>query len=154
MKIGDIEYTRTLRIGLSGANSSEFATINFALGIKVRPLLTRVGVFPLGADAVTGGQFVAFENGAAIAAGITLANLRADLRVHPIYSTDMALVTSGISQVVPFESTWWKILMPDVRVHGVSVNSAIGDYRVELHYRFAELTDDEIIEIAAQRSQG
>ncbi len=153
MRIGDIEYTRGLTISTAAANSSVRGLLNYALGIKIRPLLTRVQCFIVDAGAGTGGQGIFLENGTAIDPGITLAALAADLRSHPLYISDQALSTNGMAITRGFESTWWKILMPDVRIHAVSTVLAAMTISITLHYRFAELTDDEIIEIAAQRAQ-
>ncbi len=153
MRIGDIEYTRRLVGSTAVANSSVRVATSFALGIKVRPLLTRVQVWPFDAGAGTGGQAVFFENAQDVATALTIATLRDDARLHPIYVNDQALSTNGLAQVVGFESTWWKILMPDMRIHFVSSVLASWSAVVNLHYRFVELTDDEIIEIAAQRAQ-
>lgn len=151
MRIGDVEFTqRGILVNASG-NASEFFTLAFAVGLKIRPLITRIGVYPLGAAGATGGQGVWFENGNLVDAGATLATLRSDPNLLPVWTWDAALVTSGIATVVPFETTMWKIAQPQVRFHGVSVNTGVLDAVVVMHYRFAELTPDEVIEIAAQR---
>jgi len=102
---------------------------------------------------VTGGQGVWFENSNDVDAGATLAATRSDTRLLPIWTQDNALATNGMGQVVSFEMLWWKILLPQVRLHAVSVTTGVLDAVVLLSYRFAELTDDEIVEVAAQRAQ-
>ncbi len=152
MRIGDIEYAVRVRLAPGIANTSVLSRIQFALGIKVRPLLTRVQAWNLGASAATGGQLIGLENGNSINTGITLAALRDDTRMLPVWAQDNALATNGMGFAIPFESTWWKILMPEITIHGVSLLAPVLQSIVTLHYRFAELTDDEIVEIAAQRS--
>lgn len=151
MRIGDIEYTQRGILTNTVGNASEFFTLAFAVGLKIRPLITRISVFPLGASAVTGGQGVWFENGNLEDAGQTLAAMRLNANLLPLWTQDNALATNGMGMVVPFENTYWKIAQPQVRFHGVSTVIAILDAVVVMHYRFAELTPDEVIEIAAQR---
>lgn len=151
MRVGDLEFMARVQLAAGAADTSTFATINFALGIRTRPLLTKVQVFPFGATAVTSAQGVFLENGAAIAAGQSLAALRTDARLSPIWSQDSALSTNGMGLTFPFQTDWSTILQPDVRIHEAQTVAATGIYVVLLHYRFAELTPDEIVEIAAQR---
>ncbi len=152
MRIGDIEYTRHTNAATAVTNSSVRTALSFALGIKVRPLLTRVQVGSADASAVTGQQGVFLENGQSVPTGLSTQGLIDDGRVHPLYLTDQALATNGMGQQVMLETMWWKILMPDIRIHWVST-LAVTRFVATLHYRFVELTDDEIIEIAAQRAQ-
>ena len=153
MRIGDIEYTRRNQMSTGAINISTIVNLSFALGIKIRPLLTRALVVCHSALAISGQLAVYFENGQNLAGGIGSGILEADTRLFPLWVQDGALVTSGFMQTYPFESTWWKILLPDVRLHAVSSAVAVSAFTVVLHYRFATLTDDEIIEIAAQRAQ-
>lgn len=154
MRIGDIEYTRHFTLITNTVNESIVQNISFALGIKVRPLLTRVGVFCTSAQAITGLIEAYLENSEDIAAGITGNALEADQRAHPIWMMDFALATSGMGFTMPFQTDWWKLLMPNIQIHLVASTLAVAEIVGTLHYRFAELTDDEIIEIAAQRAQG
>lgn len=153
MKIGDIEYTRKVGVLTDTLQESEFTQVNFALGIQIRPLLTRVSCYLATAQAVTGNQIVFLENGDAIAETQTAAALIADARALPIHDIDTALSTNGMGFSWPHESTWWKILLPTVRIHLVATVLSVSRVMVLLHYRFAELTADEIVEIAAQRAQ-
>jgi len=152
MRIGDIEYTRHANAATASTNSSVRSLITFALGIKIRALLTRAQVFSADASAVTGQQGVFLENGTSVPTGLSTQGLIDDGRAHPLYITDQALSTNGMGQQVGLETMWWKILLPDVRLHYVST-LAVTRFVVTLHYRFVELTDDEIVEIAAQRAQ-
>lgn len=154
MKIGDLEYTRHVNGTTVGANTPLIIPVSFAVGIKIRPLLTRVQVHPTGASAVTGSQAVFLENGNGIVAGQTLGTLLTDTRAWPLWTHDNAISAGGfVGTVTSFESTWWKLLLPDIQVIIVDVIITAVEVNVNLHYRFAELTDDEIIEIAAQRAQ-
>jgi hypothetical protein len=131
---------------------SEIRDVSFATGIKVRPLLTRVQAGTVGKLATSDSYGVFLENGDDVGAGFSIDGLLADEnRVHPLYISRITLVTSGISNIAcMFETQWWKILMPNVRVHFVGPDTE--ELFATLHYRFAELTDDEIVEIAAQRA--
>ena len=154
MRIGDLEYTRHINMTTVAANTPFIAPVSFAVGIKVRPLLTRVQVHPSGASAVTGSQGVFLENGDGIVAGQTFGTLMADSRALPLWTHDNAISAGGfVGTVVSFETTWWKLLLPTIQVMLVDVIISTVETNVILHYRFAELTDDEIIEIAAQRAQ-
>lgn len=155
MRIGDVEYTRSIvHANLASANVSEVERIHFALGIKIRPLLTRVQVTNRIQGVATGGTTVFLENGDAVNAGLSEVNLYADERALPIYQNRNQLSTEGMTNFWgPRETLWWKILLPQVRIHFVDSVITSTQWRVVLHYRFAELTDDEIIEIAAQRAQ-
>jgi hypothetical protein len=152
MRIGDLEYTRRVFLQPGVADTSVNTNVVFAVGIKVRPLLTRVLVAPIGALAVTGGQLIGLENGNSVPSALSLTGLRDDARVLPLWSWDNALATNGMGFVAPFESTWWKLLLPNIQIHAASLILGVQAI-VVLHYRFAELTDDEIVEIAAQRAQ-
>lgn len=154
MKIGDIEYTRKVRVVTDTATESENTQVSFAVGVKLRALLTRVSVHPAGASAVTNAQGVYMENGQDLAEDLSIGQLQLDNRALPLWTHDDALATNGMGSVVSFESLWWKILMPGIQI--IAVTSVLASISVEvlLHYRFAELTPDEVIEIAAQRSQG
>lgn len=151
MRIGDIEYTRSVAARLTGA-TSEIRDVGFATGIKVRPLLTRVQAGTKGGIATSDSYGVFLENGEEVAAGFSIDSLMADeSRTHPLYIARMTLVTSGISNIDCLKETlWWKILMPSIRIHFVGPNTE--EMFCTLHYRFAELTADEIVEIAAQRA--
>ncbi len=156
MRIGDIEYTRVIQFGAQGTvNESELIDVSFALGIKIRPLLVRTLV--AAADVVgatTGGYGCFFENSREIPSDSTLNALVADERAHPLFTVRQVLNTNGMTQLVPQERTWWKILLPNIRLHSVATaQTAVVNVSVTLAYRFAELTDDEIVEIAAQRAQ-
>lgn len=155
MQIGDVEYTRYIE-GPVGAviQESRNVDVSFAVGIKVRALLTRVGCFNVTAQAITGAQACFLENGQSIGATLTLGALLGDGRALPLHMTDYALSTNGMGISRPFETMWWKILQPEVRLHSVGTTLAATQFLYVLHYRFATLTDDEIVEIAAQRSTG
>lgn len=157
MRIGDIEYTRRVVLAQSVINTAVREEISFAVGIKVRALLTRVQVAVDGAAVVTGAQGVWLENGNSIAGGVTNGALQRDVRAFPVYFHDRAIsitVEGGLFGVTDMQETmWWKILFPQVTLHIADTTVAAIEGMVTLHYRFAELTDDEIIEIAAQRAQ-
>lgn len=155
MRIGDVEYTRSVvHANLATLNESEIETVNFAIGIKIRALLTRVQVTQRLSGVTTEGNSVFLENGDAIGAGITEAQLFSDVRAFPIYQQRNSLSTNGMTNYWgPRETLWWKILLPTVRIHFVDTVATSQSWQCVLHYRFAELTDDEIIEIAAQRAQ-
>ena len=154
MQVSELEFTRHVSAGVASAGSSAAAEVGFALGIRIRPLLTRVQAWPQDASAATGAMGAWLENGNDVPTGATFATLQADSRLAPVWMMDYALATNGMGMAVPFESTWWKLLQPDVRIHVVSSVLTNFDITVILHYRFAELTGDEIIELAAQRAQG
>ncbi len=153
MRIGDIEYTRSFASTTAVANTSVRQSLRFAVGIKVRALMTRVQCFQPTAGAGTGGAGVFLENGGSVPAALSIAALADDERAMPVFMYDQALSTNGLATTPMFESLWWKILLPDVTMHFVSSVLAAATFRGTLHYRFAELTDDEIVEIAAQRAQ-
>ncbi len=155
MRIGDIEYTRTvIHTNLAAANASEVEIINFAVGIKVRALLTRIQVTNRIQGVATGGTTVSFENGDSVGAGLTEVQMYSDLRLFPVYQNRNQLSTNGMVNFWgPRETTWWKLLFPTVRLHFVDSVITGTQWKCVLHYRFATLTDDEITEIAAQRSQ-
>jgi hypothetical protein len=154
MQVGDLEFTRHVNITTDVANESMHETVSFAVGIKTRPLLTRVGVFPSGASAVTGTQAVFLENGVQIAENSTFGTLALDARAIPLWMHDNAISATGfVGTVVPFQTDWWKLLLPDIQIIVVDVILSAVEVNVTLHYRFATLTDDEILELAAQRAQ-
>ena len=150
MRIGDVEYTRSVAARLTGA-TSEIRSVSFATGLKARPLLTRVQAGGVGKLATSNSWGVFLENSNDVGAGLSIDSLMADEnRVHPLYIQRMTLVTSGISNLPGLtETLWWKILMPNIQIHFVGPDTE--EMFATLHYRFAELTDDEIVEIAAQR---
>ncbi len=154
MKIGDIEYTRSVHKGVIGTlDESERVELSFALGIQIRPLLTRVQVTALSGSAVSQTAIVSMENGSAMGAGLSTAALFREERAFPLWARRTTLVTSGINaRTGPWETMWWKILLPDVTLH-FAETTVVHEWHVVLHYRFAELTSDEIVEIAAQRAQ-
>lgn len=154
MRIGEVEYTRRFNVDQTVIDTSGFADITFAVGIKIRPLLTRIQATIMDAAAITGRGSVMFENSQQVGAAQTAATLDADDRLFPIANVDQALATNGMGRIVgPIETQWWKILLPDTRFHIVHNTIAGFGAVVVLHYRFAELTDDEVVEIAAQRAQ-
>ena len=154
MRIGDLEYTRHVEIDTTVALISVNSLVSYAVGIKVRPLLTRVQVTMHTAGAVSGSAGVFLENGESVPVGLDFNALLNDARVSPLAFLQKSLVTSGFPNVLyPVETMWWKLLLPTIALHFVAPNAG-DDASVILHYRFAELTDDEIIEIAAQRAQG
>lgn len=154
MRIGEVEYTRRFNLDQTVINTSAFGDIAFALGIKIRALLTRVHCTIMDQGAITGRGSVFFENSQMVAGAQTAATLEADDRLFSIGNSEAALVTSGFPTITgPVETQWWKILLPDTRFHIVHNTIAGFGAVVTLHYRFAELTDDEIVEIAAQRAQ-
>lgn len=153
MQIGDIEYTREIFFEPSAA-TSESVNVSYALGIQIRPLLVRTQVSYQFLSAATSEAIVALENGNGIPQGLTGAALMADNRAHLLYFQRRTLVTSGLANYVgPHELLWWKILLPDVTLHFVP-DTVDANVKVSLHYRFATLSDQEIVEIAAQRAQG
>lgn len=153
MRIGDVGYTRVVDLDTAGT-TSELIPIQFAVGIKVRALMTRITAWMNVIGAVTGSDFIFFENGQAIAAGATFQTILADNRAHVVFAYRQTLVTSGFPAIVgPVETEWWKILLPDVQFIAVS-KTVSSEVKCSIHYRFAELSDDEIVEIAAQRAQG
>jgi hypothetical protein len=154
MRIGDIEYTRRIDMSTGGvANVSSIVDVQFALGIKIRPLWTRAQVAMGDASAITGSLAVFFENATSVAGAASAGALNAEPSLFPIYFQDYALSTNGIGISAMFESTWWKLLLPQIRLHLVASTLTGVQAIITLHYRFAELTDDEIVEIAAQRAQ-
>ena len=153
MRIGDIEYTKSVVHGIAVATTPETERIEFAIGIRIRPLLVRVqvNIETIGA-AATNQIRVYLENGDA-AVPANSAAMPVDVRLMPIGTLSWFLTTSGFSAwQTPIETNWWKLLMPTVTLHYEGTNVA-ESIKTVLHYRFAELTDDEIIEIAAQRAQ-
>lgn len=154
MKIGDVEYTRNVSLIQAVVQESAIVDLSFAVGIKVRALLTRVDAFNSTAQAITGGQSCYFENSQSIGPGATQGELRDNPNMLPLHVTDYALSTNGMGIARSNTTLWWKILMPEIRIHIVGTTLAATRYELTLHYRFAELTDDEIVEIAAQRSSG
>lgn len=153
MRIGDIEYTRNINVNAVGA-TSEISTVNFALGMKIRPLLVRVGVAMKTVSAATTDWGVFLENATDAGAGSTTAQMLTDVRMFTLYYQRQTLSTNGMSVTgpMPHQTLWWKMLLPQIQIHTIAV-AAGDDINIVLHYRFAELTDDEIIEIAAQRAQ-
>lgn len=154
MRIGETEFTRRFNLDQTVIDTSVFGDISFAVGIKVRALLTRIQATIMDAGAITGRGSVFWENGQGVPAAQTAATLEADDRLFNIANHEGALSTNGFNIVTgPVETTWWKILLPDTRFHIVHNTIAAFGAIVTLHYRFAELSDDEILEIAAQRAQ-
>lgn len=153
MKIGDIEYTRNINFNMAGT-VSEIEVVNFALGIKIRPLLVRAQVSMKTVSVATTDWGVWFENGTTTGAGSTTAGILTDSRMFNLYYQRQSLSTNGMSVTGPMPHTtwWWKILMPQITIETVGV-AAGDDVQITLSYRFVELTDDEIVEIAAQRAQ-
>jgi len=152
VRIGDIEYTRTINNGDYGT-VSEITPVSFALGIKVRPLLVRTQVTRQPNTTATSSGGCWLENGSSVPAGLTATLCLEEPRLFPLDFMRQTLTTSGVGLGQwPTELTWWKILLPDVSIHFVG-NAAAEEGQCTLHYRFVELTDDEIIEIAAQRAQ-
>lgn len=151
MRIGDIEYTRHIDNESVGP-SSERQRISFAIGLKIRPLLTRVQVSMPIVGVVSADSGVWFENGEAFPSAQVFSVCMSDNRLMPIFVARRTLVTSGFpAPEGPKETTWWKILMPTVTIHAFSGTNT--PMTTILHYRWVELTDDEIVEIAAQRGQ-
>ncbi|KKK54340.1 hypothetical protein LCGC14_3085750, partial [marine sediment metagenome] len=131
MRVGDIEYTRKVVARLVGA-TSEVRDVQFALGIKVRPLLVRTQTSFKNGSAVSesGGAF--FENSQGIGAGTSVDALIADeLDAIPLLVYGKRLVTSGFQSFQgPVELLHWKILMPQVRLHFVGFTT--DEWSVEL----------------------
>lgn len=152
MRIGDLEYTEVIdHVNLATTSLGE--NVNFSTGPKIRPLLTRAQVTMnlIGVTTLDAGVWL--ENDQQIGDGSTTVTLMEDQRAFPLYHVRQSISTNGAFVLTtPWETLWWKLLMPRVRVHAIGYAS--GDEAVTvLHYRWVELTDDEIIEVAAQRSQ-
>lgn len=153
MRIGDVEYTRHVGIDQASGGTTQGVAVQFAVGIKVRALLVRASTTLRNLVAITNDAGAWFENGDAVAAGLSTGAMLADSRTITLAFQRQTLVTSGFPTLqYPIEVKFWKILMPTVTIHS-NLATAGDDMEVILHYRFAELTDDEIIEIAAQRAQ-
>lgn len=153
MRISDIEYTRVINWNVAGT-TSELETVNFALGIQIRPILVRAqcSIKTVGVTTLDWGVWM--ENGESVGAGSTSAAMLTDSRLFPLLFQRQSISTNGMSVTGPYphETNWWKLMLPTVQVF--AIGAAIGDdIACVLHYRFAELTSDEIIEIAAQRAQ-
>lgn len=153
MRIGDVEYTRHVGIDQAAGGVTQGVEVQFAVGIKIRALLVRTSTTLRNLVALTNDAGAWLENGNAIAAGLSVGAMMADSRAFTIAFERRTLLTSGFPVVqYPREVKFWKILLPTVTIHA-NLATAGDDTEVILHYRFAELTDDEIVEIAAQRAQ-
>ena len=155
MRIGDIEFTKTLTITPTVADAPEATRVDYALGIKIRPLLVRAQVTEVGGSnfgSAADEDRVWLENGDSAAPADALA-AATDPRLLPLFALGHAFVTSGgAASLMMQETNWWKLLLPRITIWtDLEVTATL--VTVVLHYRFAELTDDEIVEIAAQRAQ-
>ena len=154
MNIGDVEYTITGSRTLTANLVSEREEINFAVGIKVRALLVRATVAMDIASVVNFQAGIYLENGTSLAEGVNANALFNEVRLIPLIHRSARIATSGVFDLQgPKETLHWKILQPQISIHFVGPLAA-DDFRWTLAYRFAELTDNEIVEIAAQRSIG
>lgn len=150
MRIGDVEYTKVVKVAIAAADTPQYTDVAFALGIKVRPVLVRTQAgFPAGVGA-TGNGFILLENGQQSEPG-TKIELTEDERLHWLYGEVRGTPTedrfTGLNEL-----NWFKVLLPQIRLHFAGESTADRPF-VTLHYRFCELSDDEILEIAAQRAQ-
>lgn len=151
MRVGDIEYTRHVTFGVLGATSI-IVPVDFAVALKFRPVLTRVQSTIPNTSAIVETYGVFIENGNEVPAGLTVPAMLTEARLIPLRVNRRVLVTSGFPETDdPHELNFWKILSPNVSLHAASF--ANPNCTVILHYRFAELTDDEIVSIAQQRAQ-
>lgn len=156
MRLSDIEFTRRIQLDQSVANTAARVTVSFASGVarNIVPFMTRCHVWVSDIAAITGRFGVGFENGQTIGAGVGVDSILEDLRIQVVYGGDAALVTSGFpTQLGPIETNWHTILLPEVNFHGGHSTLASWSAGVNIHYRFAELTDDEVVSLAAQRSR-
>ncbi len=151
MIIGDLEFTRHVPHDQVAAEG-ESVNVAFAVGQTLRALLVRTQVTVNTVHAITGSSGVFFENGNAVADALSFQLMLRDSRLIPLFFERRVLVTSGFPVVVtPWELRFWKLLIPDVTVHfhGPVTQQAVAI----LHYRFAELTPAEVLDVASQRAQ-
>lgn len=152
MKIGDLEYHKTIVHAFAAATTPESEDIGFALGIRIRPLLVRTHVTIEVIGAAATNQIRCYlENGASVVPADTAA-MQNDPRLMAIGHLSWFLTTSGFDVwVPPKELNWSMLLRPTVRIHFEGTSTA-ERVKTTLFYRFAELTSDEIVELAAQRA--